>query len=402
MPVFYRKIPNRNEYLINIRGVIGENVKGAEIADLIDTLNLEGVDRIIEVINSNGGYLEDGFNIIQANLQSNTTIETINAGAAGSIAAVILASGDVRKAYDNSYALIHDIQISGETLENIKDPILKENMIKVKNTLVKTLVDACKQPEKKIFELMTRETAFSAKEQLEIGLVDKVIKSRIKPPKTRNLSLSEIVNYFDSNKQSIYDFNNLKTSKMDLNNLTNHLKLNSDANESSILDAVKAIENKAETFKNQALENKKDLEKLQGEKTELENRLNQANEKLKAFNDTAVKNAVDAAISSGKFDESQRDDLTEKATKDLDFFNDMVNAIPKPVGSVMQEITNTTKNPENHGNNPPKSKTDQLAEKWDYMQKNEPEKLKQLEISNNAEYKELFEAYWCEPYKKGN
>jgi len=375
-----------NEYTINIRGEIGSAVSGVLIAETIEHLNREGAKRIIEKINSNGGFIEEGFNIINANLSSNATIETINTGVAASIAAVILASGDVRKAYDNSYALIHDPQISGESLEKVKDENLKANLIKVKNTIVKTLVDACNQPENVIKDLMKRETAFTAKEQKEFGLVDKVVKSRVKPPKTRNLSMLEIMNHYD--KQ--FTKNALKTANME--ELTNYLNLNSDASEKNILKAVQAISDKSETFKNQALKNKLDLEKKAAENTKIKEELTAANDKLKSFHDQAVKNAVDSAINAGKFLEDQRETLTAQAAKDLVFFNEMVSTMPAVHNSVMNQIQNA-------GKTDGKTETKETVKDWDYYQKNDPDYLKNLEISNVSEYAKLYEAYWNEKYE---
>ncbi len=387
--MLYKEI-EKDVYLINLRGEIGVIINGFDTAETIEQLNAQGAKRIIEPINSNGGFIDHGMTIVNANLTSNATIETINTGAAGSIAALILASGDVRKAYDNSYAVIHDPQIAGETIENIKDENLKNNMLKVKETIVKTLVDACKKPKDFISKLMTRETAFTANEQKEFGLVDKVIKSRVKPPKTRNLA--ELMNYFDKNPQ-VTDKkpNNVNFRNMDL--ITNYLNLNKDASEKSILQAIKDMQKKStnqiegfEALKNEVSNLKTDL-------SEKENDLKAANDKLKAFHDQAIKNAVDSAINSGKFDESQRESLTDKAAKDLDFFNEMVNEMPVMHQSALQQIKNSQKTGEKQ------AAQGENVKDWDYYQKNDPEYLKQLEITNNAEYIKLFENYWGEPYQ---
>ena len=384
MPIY--KETGKDEYSINIIGEIGTFVSGGLIVETIDHLNEIGAKKIIEKINSNGGYVDEGLAIINANLTSNATIETINIGVAGSIAAVILASGDVRKAYDNSFALIHDPQLSGETLEKIKDKNTKNNLLKMKAALVKTLVDACNQPEKVINKLMTRETAFTPQEQKEFGLVDKIIKSRTKAPKSRNLSLTEIMNHYTNQIAS----NDLKSLNMD--ELTNFLSLNSDASEKSILKAVKALSIKADNSENVAITAMNDLENKEAELVTVLGELKTAKEKLKSFNDVVIKNSVDAAINSGKFIEDQREKLTEQATKDLEMFNSMVSSMAVVQKSALGVIQNNldTQNSPTEG---------EVVKDWDYYQKNDPNYLKTLEISNVTEYAKLYLAYWGEKYE---
>ena len=384
---FYKET-GKDEYTINIIGEIGTSVRGALIVETIDYLNEIGAKKIKQKINSTGGYIDEGLAIINANLTSNATIETINIGVAGSIAAVILASGDVRKAYDNSFALIHDPQLSGETLEKIKDENTKNNLLKMKAALVKTLTDACKQPENVINNLMTRETAFTPQEQKEFGLVDKIIKSRTKAPKSRNLSLTQIMNHY--NNQIEITSNDLKPLNMD--ELTNFLSLNSDASEKSILKAVKALSIKADNSEKVAIKAIEDKENKEAELVTAKEELKTANEKLKSFNDVVIKNSVDTAINSGKFTEDQREKLTEQATKDLEMFNSMVSSMATVKESALGEIQNFTELKSDDG----KTK---VVKDWDYYQKNDPNYLKTLEISNVTEYAKLYEAYWGEKYE---
>ena len=385
----YKEIEN-GVYLFNLRGTIGEQVNGAEIAEEIEYLNSIGAKRIIQKINSNGGYIEDGMSIINANLTSEATIETINIGVAASIAAVILATGDVRKAYDNTFAVIHDPQIAGETIENIKDEQVKNNMLKVKDTILQTLVDACKKPKKFISDLMTRETAFNAAEQKEFGLIDKVIKSRVKAPQTRNLV--KVMNYFNEHPQTIEkQANNVNFRYMNL--ITNYLSLNPDASEESILKAIRDIKEQADNNLNNFSELNDNIEKLTNDLKAKDDELKAANDKLKAFHDQAIKNAVDNAINTGKFKEDQRDFLTEKAEKDLDFFNEMVNEMPVMHQSALETIQNNVRKQKGESDDDKGTVKD-----WDYYQKNDPEYLKNLELTNLNEFKKLYKDYWGVEY----
>lgn len=377
----------KGEFELFIRGTIGFDVSGIAIAEEIDRLNTEGATRIIERINSAGGDVIDGFNIVSANLRSAATIETINEGVAASMAAVILATGDVRRAFDFSTALIHDPMIGAKSLAEIEDENQRANLTKIKNSLVKILKDATGQTDGEITELMARETVMSATEQRQFGLVNNVIKSRVKKAPA-NLSLLEVMNYAEAATAlplKNTDIQIVKHEKME--KLTNFLELQSDASESSIISAVEAISNEAKTMR-ETLKTTQD--ELAASKVELE----AANGKLTTVHAANIKLAVNAAIDSGKFPEENRDTLTAQATANLEMFNTMVGAMPAPHASVLEQIQSAAISGENSYTNEAGKK---VKKDWDWYQQNDPTALQNMELTNKAEFDRLYKEYWSEP-----
>ena len=375
---------NEGEHEIFIRGTIGFDVSGIAVAEEIDRLNTEGATRIIERINSAGGDVIDGFNIVSANLRSNATIETVNEGVAASMAAVILATGDVRRAFDFSTALIHDPSLGGVSLGKIEDEQVRANLTKIKNSLVKIMRDATGQTDAIINELMSRETVLSATEQRKFGLVNNVIKSRVKKAPA-NLSLLEVMNFAEAATalplESI-DIQTIKTRKME--QLTNFLKLQSDASEGSILAAVQNLATEANTMT-------KTLESTQNELATVKQELTAANDQLATAHKTNVELAVNAAIEGGKFTDEQRDTLTKQAGENLTMFNAMVEAMPIPHASALEAIKDAKIN----GEGTYKNDAGETKKKdWDWYQQNDPTALQNMEANNPTEFSKLYAAYW--------
>lgn len=380
-------LPHKDgEFELFIRGTIGFDVSGIAIAEEIDRLNSEGAKRIVERINSAGGDVIDGFNIVSANLRSKATIETINEGVAASMAAVILATGDTRRAFDFSTALIHDPMIGAKSLAEIEDENQRANLTKIKNSLVKILKDATGQTDGIITELMSRETVMSATEQRQFGLVNNVIKSRVKKA-PKNLTLLEVMNYSEAATAvpvKNTDLQILKREKME--KLCDFLKLQHDASEDSILNAVEAFANEAKTMR-------ETLQTTQDELAAAKVDLKAANDKLNASHADNVKLAVDAAIESGKFTDEHRATLTAQATENLEMFSTMVTAMPVPHASALEQIKAAAMGGDNTYTN---KDGKQVKKDWDWYQQNDNDGLQNLQKSNPAEFDRLYREYWGE------
>lgn len=371
------------EFEVFIRGTIGFDVSGIAVAEEIDRLNAEGATKITERINSAGGDVIDGFNIVSANLRSNAQIVTINEGVAASMAAVILATGDVRQAFDFSTALIHDPSLGGKSLSDQEDDQVRANLTKIKNSLVKILKDATGQTDQVIGEIMGRETVLSATEQRKFGLVTNVIKSRVKKAPA-NLTLLEVMNHAEAataNPLEDTEIQTFKTRKME--QLTNFLKLQSDASEGSILAAVQNLATEANTMT-------KTLESTQNELAEAKQALATANESLGAAHKANVVLAVNAAIESGKFTDEQRETLTTQATQNLTMFSAMVEAMPIPHASALDQIQAAAVN----GDNTYKNEAGKEVKKdFDWYQKNDPVGLQNLQRTNPKEFERMYNEY---------
>ncbi|MDH4127166.1 MAG: ATP-dependent Clp protease proteolytic subunit [Spirochaetota bacterium] len=183
-------------YELSLKGIVGEVLNGDLVAHEIDYLNTIDAKVIRERINSVGGEIINGFSIVESNLNSKAEIHTINGGMAGSIMSLILATGTPGKrlGYDYSTAVVHDPSFDGETLENIEDEKVKEETQKFKDSLVQLYANNTKMTKSFVSKMMTEDKLLNAKEQLEYGLIDEILPSKMKPVITKNMSYEEIMN----------------------------------------------------------------------------------------------------------------------------------------------------------------------------------------------------------------
>ena len=141
-------------------------------------LFLEGEDPDKDIyfyINSPGGSVTAGMAIYDTMQYIKCDVSTICIGMAASMGAFLLAAGTKgkRMALPNSEIMIH--QPLGQA-SDIK--IHADRMIKIKNTLNEILAERTGKPLEVIEKDTDRDNFLTAKEAMEYGLIDAVIKSR--------------------------------------------------------------------------------------------------------------------------------------------------------------------------------------------------------------------------------
>ena len=111
------------EYELILSGDVGTEIKGKEIAAEIRYLNTIGAKKITERINSNGGAIRDGYDIVDANLNSKAIIETIIVGLAASTAGWIAATGTKghRFIVDYGKGMMHDPSLGPIKINDLED-----------------------------------------------------------------------------------------------------------------------------------------------------------------------------------------------------------------------------------------------------------------------------------------
>lgn len=216
MDLKYFKNQGDGVFDILLTGIVGEKLDGDEIAKEIKFLNEIGAKVIKEHINSVGGSLINGLSIVSANLNSKAEIQTINEGMAGSIMSVILSSGSPGKRFglDFSTAVIHDLSFDGVMLEEIEDEKLKSEAKKLKESLVQIYANNTKLTKSQARKMMTADTMLNATEQKNIGLIDEILPSKMKPVITKNMSYADIMNICrDKSKfQNVFNGDSSKTT----------------------------------------------------------------------------------------------------------------------------------------------------------------------------------------------
>lgn len=167
----YCEYLNTDEPKMLLTGEIGGNGIDCELfARTLMTLDqlapVRGYKRICVLINSEGGEVETGMSIYDAMLSVKIPVDTYVTGRAASMGGVLLQAG--RKRYMAEYAQM--------MLHNPSGTSNQEQLDKCKESLVKMLSRHGEISQKKIDEMMTRETWLMAEECLKLGLCDEVVK----------------------------------------------------------------------------------------------------------------------------------------------------------------------------------------------------------------------------------
>lgn len=167
------------ERIIFIGSTIDDRTANAVIAQLL-FLEAQSPDKdIFLYINSNGGSVSDGLAIYDTIQYIRPPVCTISVGISASIAAVILTAGTKGKRYalPNSRILLH--QPSGGVRGVASDiEIHADEIMRIRERINQILSTHTGQKLKKIKKDTDRDFWMSAKEALDYGLIDEVIKKR--------------------------------------------------------------------------------------------------------------------------------------------------------------------------------------------------------------------------------
>ena len=145
------------------------------VIEKIETLNLIDARPITLVVNSPGGSVFDGFEILNAMNNSTAQINTVCDGWAMSMAAVIFANGSHRMMNQGCIFMIHEVATGapgGQTTTHIK---FAETVINVENVLAEILSENSGLSVKDVRRVWEYETFYNAYETVALGFADKVI-----------------------------------------------------------------------------------------------------------------------------------------------------------------------------------------------------------------------------------
>lgn len=220
----------------------------------IDTL---GKSKIQVWINSVGGSVSDGEQIISTILKTKTKVDTHNIGMAASIAGAIFLSGRDRYMMDYAKFMMHPV--SGGDLKM---------RAAFEESVVKMLSGRINVEESEVRAMMNQTTWLNAEQCEAMGMckVESSAEYNRKPRKP--LDVSNIAEAYAECKYVVNSIiSDIKQSqKKQMNKVTNKLNLNVDANEDSIVSAIQSIENRAKVAEEA-------LNTLNGEKTALQGKL---------------------------------------------------------------------------------------------------------------------------------
>jgi ATP-dependent Clp protease protease subunit len=383
MDLKYFKNKSKGEYEIILSGDVGFDIKGKEIANEIRYLNSIGAIKITERINSGGGFVVDGYDIVDANLNSKAIIETIITGLAASTAGWLAATGTKghRFIVDYGKGMIHDPSIGNKTIEDMPDGPDKNGLISIKDSIATILSNNSNLKKEKINELMTVETWLSAEEWVSMGFADKTISTEAKPVIKDSYSILEFVNACNNIKPIEKQENKMET-------VLNFLNLSKEASEASALTAVQNISKKATDAEGKVENLNTEITNLKNEATQKDSTITELQNKVKEFETKEVENAVESAIKSGKFSEDNKDELITQCTaQGVENFNKMVEMVKLPQANVVNQINN------GGGDGTKVTADEKLAAEYQELAEKDPMKLEEIKNLEPARFEKMFKAW---------
>lgn len=367
------------EYEIILSGGVGFDINGKDIANEIRFLNTIGATKITERINSGGGSVSDGYDIVDANLNSKAIIETIITGLAASTAGWLAATGTKGNRFivDYGKGMIHDPSIGNNTIETMDEGSDKDGLIQIKDSIATILSNNSNLNKNKINELMTKETWLSAEEWVSNGFADKVIKTTDKPIIKNTYNILEFVN-------TCHEFNNndnLKTdNKMDIKELENKVE--------NLGGQITAKDELISGLENKVSEKEAEISEIENKVSEKEAKIVELEAIVNESKIAAIKNVVDSAISSGKFVEENRDSLTKQATTlGVENFSEMIDMVKLPQANAVGQIQN------NSNDTPKATKDEKLAAEYQELADKDPAKLAEIKNLEPARFELMFNAW---------
>lgn len=156
----------------------------SDVANIINSqllfLEMENPTQPINLyINSPGGSVYDGLSIYDLMKYISCPVNTNCIGTAASMGAVLLSSGDKRTALPHSKIMIHQpLGGNGRMMQASDIEIANIEMQKCKSTLYDILSENTKKPVEEIIKACDRDNWFTAKEAVDFGLIDSIIKKK--------------------------------------------------------------------------------------------------------------------------------------------------------------------------------------------------------------------------------
>ncbi len=164
------------ERIIFLGTPINDGVANAIIAQMLFLASQSSQKDIRLYINSPGGVVTAGMAIYDTMQYVRCDVSTVCVGMAGSMAAVLLATGTPKKrfALPNSEILLHQV-MGGAQGAASEIEITAKQILKIKDRINNILSAHTKQPLKKIQKDTDRDFYLSAKEAKDYGVIDEVI-----------------------------------------------------------------------------------------------------------------------------------------------------------------------------------------------------------------------------------
>jgi ATP-dependent Clp protease protease subunit len=162
--------------IVFLRHAIDDEVANVVIAQILFLAAKDPAKEINLYINSPGGVVTSGLAIYDTIRFVKCDVATICIGQAASIAALLLAGGasGKRSALPNSRILIHQV-FGGAQGQATDVKIQTEELLRVRDQLIRILAEHTGQTLKKIAKDTDRDYYMSPEEAMKYGLIDRII-----------------------------------------------------------------------------------------------------------------------------------------------------------------------------------------------------------------------------------
>lgn len=363
---------SKEKATINLFSEIGgeSGIGGQAFADEIQMLNEFGVEEINIHIVSPGGSVLDGQAIFTSIINSEAHVTTHIDGAAASMAAIIALAGHTVKMSDRGSLMIHDPHTGG--------PEPDENALKalaaLRESLLVILERRSELTRAKLSKIMDQETWILPAQALEDGMVDEVVKTK----KAQRQTAKAIMEIFNS-------YSNINNKQSDMKEIAKHLGLNEEAPESSIVDAIKAIETKLEKADTDLNTANESLTVESKKVTELEAKVAVFENAEKAAAAKLLEDTVQKGIDSGVLEADKKEDIVAKFAGNLEGLQLITGSIKTSavdiIGSLKVDapVVAEADLPE-----------DIKGKSWRELQKNNQKGLDALKVSNMKAWNAIY------------
>ena len=165
------------ERIIFLAGPITDSLANSVIAQMLFLASVDPKKDIQLYINTPGGSVTAGLAIYDTMQYVKCPVATICFGLAGSMGAVLLASGEKGKrfALPNSEILLHQVA-GGAQGQASEIEITAKQIIKIKNKINEIIAEHTGKPKETVEKDTDRDFYLSADEAKEYGVIDEVIR----------------------------------------------------------------------------------------------------------------------------------------------------------------------------------------------------------------------------------
>jgi len=300
-----------------------------ELSVLINDLHVQHID---VHINSVGGSVIEGMGIFTALMNAKALIHTHADGVAASISGIIFQAGKKRFMNDFARVMIHDVAAPVGT-----DSAAVDNF---REMIIKVLLNNTGKSREEVLQYMTNETWFTAPEAISAGLADQVINTNRLLTLAQNKE-TDLMAVYNAAKEILNDGEtpNNNQNQLKMLKITNALDLQEGANEETVLNAVKEIQNQVKTeveAKDAATE---EVTGLKTENEALKSEIEALKTAATEANDAAAITFVENAIKDGKIEESKREAIITMAKNDLDSVKNLLDAVSIKHADITNTIT---------------------------------------------------------------